>query len=160
MAFSASGLFGQSLMDILAQTTAMDLNTDSFKIALYNNSNTPNYSDTAANVAYGSGQWTNATYEVTGTGWSAGGVALTTVAFTLDQPAAGQFFFDSADVSQATTTLSNIYGCMVYDDTIATPVADQGLFAVAFSGAPYSTTAGTLTITVDANGWFYSDFTP
>ena len=158
MAWSASGLFGQTLMDILANTTAIDLNSDDFYIALYNNSVTPNYSASAATVAFGTGTWSG--NEVFGTGWSTGGVSLGAISFTLDQPAAGQFFFDSANVSQPTTTLSNIYGCMVYDQTIATPVADQGLFAVMFSGAPYSTTAGTLTITVDTSGWFYSDYTP
>lgn len=159
MAFSTSGLFGQTLVDILAQTTAIDLNTDTFKLALFNNTPTPDFSAAASLVAYNTGQWVSGN-EVTGTGWAAGGVALTGVVLTLDAPAAGQFMFDSDDVSQAGTTLTDIYGCLIYDDTIATPVADQGLLAVAFSGAPYQTTNGTLTITVDPNGWFYSDFTP
>lgn len=158
MAWGNSGIFGQTIMDTLTQTAAYDLDTHTFKVALYNNSVTPAYSAAAASVAFGAGTWSGT--EVTGTNWVTGGYALTTVAFAIDQPAAGQFRFDSDNPSQATTTLASIYGCMVYNDTIASPVADQGLFAVAFSGAPYSTTAGTLTITVDANGWFYSDFTP
>jgi len=158
MAWGNSGIFGQTIMDALTQTAAIDLDGHTFKVALYNNSVTPAYSGAAAVNAFGAGTWSGT--EVTGTGWVTGGYDLTSVVFAIDQPAAGQFRFDSANPSQPTTTLANIYGCMVYDDTITTPVADQGLFAVAFSGAPYSTTAGTLTITVDTNGWFYSDFTP
>ena len=75
-------------------------------------------------------------------------------------PAVGQFKWDSDNIVAAGTTLTGIYGLLIYDDTLAAPVADQALVAVAFSGAPYQTNVGTLTVTVDANGWIYSDYTP
>ena len=159
MAWTASGLFGQTIVDLFENTTELDYNADTFKLALFNDSVVPDYDAAAASVAYDAGTWLLAN-EVSGTGWAAGGVALASPTLTVGSPAAGQLKFDTDDVTAATTTLSSIYGCLVYDDTIAVPVADQGIFAVMFSGAPYSTTAGTLTITVDTSGWYYIDYTP
>jgi hypothetical protein len=159
MAWSGSGLFTSTMRDILDATTAMDLNTDTFKIALFNNSVTPAYDAASASTAFNTGTWVLAN-EVSGTGWASGGVALTGVTLSGAAPAAGQMKWDATDVSQASTTLSTIHGCLIYDDTIAAPVADQGLIAIAFSGAPYSTVNGTLTITWHADGIWYLDLVP
>lgn len=159
MAFSQSGLFTDTFKDVLEGTTTIDLNGSSLKIALYDNTITlsaaTNYD--AANPGYGSAPF--ASGEVTGTGWSAGGVALASPGITVADPAAGQLSFDATDVSESGTTLSDIYGCMIYDDS-STGATDAAIVAVAFSGAPYSTTAGTLTITWDADGIFYLDLVP
>lgn len=158
MAWAGSGIFTQTIADILGQTTAMDLNTDSFKIALFDNAVTPAYDASAATVAFNTGTWTTGN-EVSGTGWASGGVVLSTPTLTVADPAAGQLSWDAVDVSETNTTLSGFFGCMIYDDTIASPVVDQGLVAVDF-GQSYSTVAGTLTITWDANGIFYLDLVP
>lgn len=158
MAWSGSGIFTSTIRDILDGTADIDLDTDSFKVALFNNSVTPDFDASSANTAYGAGTW--ASNEVTGTGWSAGGVALTANDLTGASPAAGQVKWDAGDVNESGTTLSNIYGCLIYDDTIASPVADQGLVAVYFSAGPYNTVNGTLTITWDSNGIFYIDLVP
>jgi hypothetical protein len=157
MAFAGSGMFTATLADILDNTTAIDLGSDSFKLALYNNSATPDFSVTSANTAYGAGVW--ATNEVTGTNWAAGGVALSGNALTANSPGAGQVKWDATDVSVASVTVSNAEGCLIYDDTIATPVADQGLLVIDF-GAAYSATAGTFAITFDSNGICYFDVVP
>lgn len=157
MAFGGSGMFTATVLDILNNTTAIDLGSDTFKLALFSNSATPSYSVTSANTAYGAGVW--ASNEVTGTGWSAGGVALASNALTANSPGAGQVKWDATDVSESSVTISGARGCLIYDDTIATPVADQGLLVIDF-GADYSATNGTFAITFDANGILYLDVVP
>jgi hypothetical protein len=150
MAWSASKVFRQYIADSLNRTTAFDLNSDAFKVALYNNSITPDLDVTAANGAYNAGQWVN-TNEVSQSGqWAAGGVALTSV--VVDTSTTAVVMFDAADTaSGSAATLSNVYGCLVYDDTLTTPVADQGVCYNYFGGAN-SVTAGTLTVVWNSNG--------
>ena len=45
------------------------------------------------------------------------------------------------------------YGVLIYDDTIATPVADQGICYLAFGGSN-SVTSGTFTVSFNASGIF------
>jgi hypothetical protein len=61
--------------------------------------------------------------------------------------------FDAADLpGGGNVTLANVYGCLVYDDTItAGTVADQGICFNYFGGAQ-SVTAGTFTIIWNASG--------
>lgn len=159
MAWSGSGVFTSTIRDILDQTTAIDLNTSTFNLALYNNSVTPDFDATSANTAYGAGTWTG--NEVTGTNWSAGGVALSTPTLTGASPAAGQLKWDAVDVSESNTTIAAaFYGCLIYDATVSTPVNDQGLVAVYFGGTGYTTSSGTVSITWDTNGIFYIDLVP
>lgn len=161
MAWAGSGIFTQTIIDILDNTTAIDLNGDTFYVALYGNAVTPDYDATAANTAYGAGTWI-AGNEVDhgGAPWPAGGVALSTPTLTPADPNPGQISWDAVDVSVNNTTISGIYGCMIYSQSIATPVADQGICAVQFSGAPYSTSNGTFAITWDPNGIWYLDLVP
>jgi hypothetical protein len=60
---------------------------------------------------------------------------------------------DAADTPQsgATCTLANVFGCLVYSDSITTPVADQG-FCFNYFGGSQSVTAGTFTIVWNAAG--------
>ena len=150
MAWTNSKIFGQWVDDVADNTTAMDCNADTFKAALYNNSITPSNTVTAANSAYNAGEWANTNEVDDGTNWDAGGEPLTSVTST---HSAGVWTFDAADTSQggASTTLASVFGCLVYDDTITTPVADQGLCFNYFGGSQ-SVTAGTFTITWNASG--------
>lgn len=153
MAWTNSKIFRQYLADVLGNTTAMDLNTDaSIKVALYNNTITPDNDVTAANSAYNVGQWATAQEVIDATNWVAGGRALSGA--TIDSGTADTVFFDATDLAGGgAVTLTNAYGCLVYDDTIATPVADQGICYNYFGGAN-SVTAGTFTIVWHANGIF------
>jgi hypothetical protein len=65
------------------------------------------------------------------------------------------YTFDAADeVSDGTSaTLANVYGCLVYDNTIAAPVANQGVCYLYFGGIN-SVTDGTLTVSFNASGIF------
>lgn len=161
MAWSTSGIFTQTIKDIFDNTvTGYDIDTNTMRVALFNNNVTPDYDAVAASVAYGTGTWEEAD-EVTHANWTAKGSALASITLTTASPAAGQLKYDAADIVSAdSTTLSNIYGCLIFNDTIASPVADQALLAVYFSSGPYSTTNGTLTIQWDTNGIFYLDLVP
>lgn len=153
MAWSNSKIFRQFLGDVLGNTTAMDLNSDSFKVALYDNDITPDNDVTAANSAYNVGQWASAGNEVIdATNWVAGGRTLASL--SIDVSVADVVFWDAADLAGGgTVTLTNAFGCLVYDDTATTPVADQGVCYNYFGGAQ-SVTAGTFTIQWAANGIF------
>ena len=85
------------------------------------------------------------------TNWVSGGRALASKTFTT--PSTGVFMFDAADLAGGgTVTITNAFGCLVYDDTISGgTVADQGVCYNYFGGAQ-SVTAGTFTIVWNANG--------
>lgn len=147
MPWSNSKVFAAVLEDSLANTAAIDLNSDTFKAALWDDTITPSNTVTSANTAYGAGVW--ASGEKTNGGWSAGGLALTSVAWTRSGTTTTWDAQDTANVTAA--TLTNVYGCLVYDDTLTTPVADQGIAYIYFGG-PAAVTAGTLTIVWNASG--------
>lgn len=149
MSWSNSKVFRQLIADALGNTAALDLDSDTIKAALYNNSITPNQDVSAANSAYNAGVWAN-TNEITGTGWAAGGVALGSK--VLDVATAAVCMFDAADTaSSAGATVLGAFGCLVYEDTLTTPVADQGICFNYFGGTQ-SVTAGLFTIVWNANG--------
>jgi len=153
MSVTASGLFVSTFIDALDTTQlALDLDLETHKIALFSDTITPNFS---TDTAYGVG--TYASNEVSGTGWAAGGVALTSTVFT--EAVTGSAVFDAADVSQATTTLTSAMCGLIYADALA---GNNAICLVDFVTA-VSTVAGTLTITWTApgsGGIFNIDFTP
>ena len=150
MAWSNSKIFRPFLSDIALNVAAFDLDSDTFKVALFNNSITPDNDVTAANSAYNVGQWAN-TNELSESGqWASGGVALTSP--TVNSGTADVVFFDASDTaSGAAADLANVYGGLVYDDTLTTPVADQGVCYNYFGGAN-SVVNGTFTVVWNANG--------
>ena len=151
MAWSNSKIFMATIEDILENTTAMDLNSDTFKAALYNNSITPSQTAASASIAYNPGQWAVANELSDGTEWDAAGEPITGITSTFSS---NVYTFDATvDTPSGGTsaTLTNVYGCLVYDDTITTPVADQGLSYHYFGGAN-SITDGTFTILWNASG--------
>lgn len=154
MAWTNSKIFRQMLGDFFVRTTnfAMDFDADSFKVALYNDSVTPDNDTTAALSAYNAAtsQWVTANEQSDADSWAAGGVALANR--VLNVGTADVVFFDADNtVSGATATLSNVYGCLVYDDTLTTPVADQGVCYNYFGGAN-SVVNGLFTVQWSANG--------
>jgi hypothetical protein len=150
MTWGAGGLFVNPWIGTFNGTALQQFKwtADSIKCALYNNTPTPNYSDSLANSVYLVGQWVTGN-EVTGTNWAAGGQVLGST--TLTESPTRTLMFDAADVSVATTTLSSVYGCLIFDNTLATKYA---LLAVPFSGSPFATVAGTFGITWAATGVF------
>lgn len=152
MAWTNSKIFRQTLGDFFVRTTSfvMDFDADTFKAALYNNSITPDNDVTAANSAFNAGQWATANELADGSNWATGGVALGSP--SLNVGTADVVFFDANDVaSAASTTLAGVFGTFVYDDTLTTPVADQGV-SYNYFGGTQSVTAGLFTVVWSANG--------
>jgi hypothetical protein len=152
MAWTNSKVFRQYLADVFDNTTAMDWVTDaSVKAALYDTDPTPDNDVTAANSAFNVGQWATAGNEVfDGAEWATGGVNL--ASRTIDVTVADFVSLRAANTASGTSaTLLAFFGCLVYDDTIAAPVADQG-FSYHYFGGTQSITDGTMTILWHANG--------
>ena len=149
MAFGTSSkIFTSYITDVMNNTSALDGNADTFKIALFGNTGTPDQTVASASTAFNTGQWTTGN-EVTATGWVTGGLALASVTSTFSSVT---YTFDAADKSGgATDTVTAAYGCLIYDDTITTPVADQGFCYLAFGGSN-SVTSGTFTVSFNASG--------
>lgn len=152
MAWSNSKIFMAFLEDVFENTTAMDLNSDSFKVALYDNDITPSQTVTSANSAYNVDQWVTTNNEVFEAGqWAQGGVALSSVTSAV---ASNVYTFDAADTASGSAAdLAAVFGCQVYDDTITTPVADQGVCYNYFGGSN-SVVNGTFTVVWNASGIF------
>jgi hypothetical protein len=150
MAWTNSKLFRQTIADIIGNNTAFDFDTDAIKAALFNNTTTPDQNVAAASAAYNAGQWVTANEVFQAGQYAQGGVALASK--VIDVATSAVVMLDAADVtSGSAATLANVYGALVYDDTLTTPVADQAISFNYFGGAQ-SVTAGTFTVVWNANG--------
>ena len=152
MAFgAASKIFSSYITDTLNKTTLMDLNSDTINVALFGNAVVPDPAAASAASQYGAGGTWTAANEVTATGWTAGGLALASIASGF---ASNVFTFTAANKSGgATDTVTNAYGVLIFDNTIASPVAKQAVCYNAFGGAA-SVVSGTFTVVFNASGIF------
>jgi hypothetical protein len=151
MAWSNSKIFVSTIEDILENTTAIDLNTDTFNVALFNDSITPSQTVASASTAFGAGVW--ASGEVfDGAEWPTGGQALDSVTFA---PTSNVLKWDAADeVSTGTSaTLASVFGCLIYNISVNTPVDSQGICYLYFGGTN-SVTDGTFTVVFNTAGIF------
>jgi hypothetical protein len=149
MAWSNSKIFVSTIEDQLENTTAIDYNSDSLNAALFNDSITPSQTVASASTAFGAGVW--ASGEVfDGAEWPTGGETLASVTFVA---ASNVLTLDAADRAStgSSATLAAVFGCLVYDTTIATPVNDQGICYNYFGGTN-SVTDGSFTIVWNASG--------
>jgi hypothetical protein len=96
------------------------------------------------------------TNEATGTGYSAGGVTLTSTELTLSS---GVMAYDSADPSWASSTIASAMALVAKFSRGGASSADELLFLSDFVTA-VSTTNGTLLVQVHASGWLTNDYTP
>ena len=151
MAVTASGLFYPTWAAVINATQlAMNLISDDIKMAMFTNSITPNFS---SDTAYGVAPY-NAN-EVSGTGYTAGGVSLS--GKVIDESPTGTLRYDATtDPSWANSTITNARCALGWDDTLA------GNNAVGLTnfGADFSTQNGTFTIQLATTGWFFIDLTP
>ena len=135
------------------------LSADAIDVALFNNSVSPDASAAVGSTGYNTGTWTTGNEVTDATNWVAGGRALASKTYSVltagSQTTASAVNFDAADLAGGgSLTISNAYGCLVYDSTItAGTVAKQGLCFNYFGGAQ-SVTSGTFTIVWDATGVF------
>ena len=149
MAWTASKIFAATIVDMLANTSAYDLNSDAFKAALFNDTITPNQLVTSANACYAAGVWASGGVSDV-TGWPAAGRSLVTPTLTDYSAATVKFDADDTVSANDATTLASVYGCLVYNDTMAAP-ADQGLSYHYFGGVQ-GVTAGRFTISWNTSG--------
>jgi hypothetical protein len=153
MAWTNSKMFTQWVNGPMWQASGTGytgVDSDTVKAALFNNSVTPDRDAAVASTGYNTGTWVTGNEVVDATNWVAGGRALASKTITAGT---GTSVFDAADLpGGGNVTLANVYGCLVYDDTItAGTVADQGICFNYFGGAQ-SVTAGTFTIIWNASG--------
>lgn len=163
MAFTASAIFREWPKSVMGagQTAAVlpaayaGLGADTVKAALFNNSVTPDKDAALTSTGFNTGTWTTGNEVTDATNWASGGRALASK--TLTTPSTGVFMFDAADLAGGgNVTLTSVYGCLVYDDTITAGtggIPDQGICYLYFGGSQ-SVTAGTFTIAFHANGLF------
>lgn len=149
MAWANSYVASATLRDSLKNAIALNIagsSPDALFCALFNNTVTPSI-DTDPQ-SYGVAPW-NANEVFQATFYPAGGVQLASPTMTLTS-GTGVTFSASA-VSQATTTLTNVFGALIYDNTLSPKAA---ICAVYFGGTAYSTNNGTFGITWSGSGIF------
>lgn len=150
MAVTVSGMFIPTFRDILDTTQlAIDLDLETHKGALFNNTITPNFStDTAYAVAPYNAN------EVTGTNWASGGVLLTGT--VVDESPTGSIRWDATDYAVANTTVTNARCMLLYADALA---GNNAIVLIDFD-ADFSTVAGTFGLTWASTGILALDITP
>lgn len=153
MAWSNSKIFQEFVNGPMFQASGTGytgLDSDTVKVALFNNSVTPDQNAAVASTGFNTGTWVTANEVTDATNWVSGGRALASKTFTASSATSA---FDAADLAGGgTLTLTNAFGAFVYDDTISGgTVADQGACFNYFGGAQ-TVTGGTFTIVWNANG--------
>lgn len=160
---SSSAVFGQFLYNPIVQGTTSTspalpsgytgLDNDACKVALFNDTTTPDKNAAVASTGFNTGVWVTANEVTDVTNWVSGGRSLASQAYT---SVANGTMFDAADLAGGgTVTITNAYGCFVYDDAITagSTIADQGFCFNAF-GSAQSVSSGTFTIVWHVNGLF------
>lgn len=148
MAITASGVFGLTIEKWMTAAGGESLEAETNNYWLLADAATPNFdthdfrADLVAN-------------EVTGTNWAAGGVDLTSTEITLSS---GVLTFDAADVSVASTTITNAMAGVLSTQTGA-DATDKLVLLQDFVTA-VSTVNGTFTVQHNASGILTLDYTP
>lgn len=152
MAITASGLYGLTLEKMM-NATALPTNglesETAVKVLMVTDSETPDFNadnfrdDVTAN-------------EVSGAGYSAGGVVITSTELTLS---GGVLTYDAADASWSSSTIANAMAAVGYFVRGGADTADEVIFLSDFVSAA-SSSSGTFSIQWSASGIFTVDFTP
>lgn len=146
MAITASGLFLPTFRDIFDTTQlAVNYDGDTIKLALVDNTITPNFDTHDQFVDLSSG-------EVTGTGYTAGGATLAGKSISIS---GGDLDWDATDPTWASSTIT-ARGGVVYDNTLA----NDPLICLLNFGSDISSSSGTFTVTFAAGGFIQMDLTP
>lgn len=168
MAFTKSGWYTQSLFYMMSGTAQtgspaaiLPTGQDATNyISLHSISGTDYTAELATGGATTTIAWVN-TNEISGTGWATGGVQLsvaaagaTSVTTTFAQGGSGPYYLQYSwtnALSVPSTTLTGIYGAIIYAHGITAPVNKPMLLVLCF-GTSYSTVAGTFGITPSGSG--------
>jgi len=147
MAITAAGAFALTFEKMFIDTAAQTMEAETHKEMMTNDTYTPNFDthDFRDDV----------TNEVSGTGYTAGGVAVTGTEWTI---AAGLMTYDASDTVFTTVTISSAMAGIFYFN-VGTSATDQLLFLQDFVTAA-SATAANFTIQHAAGGMLTLDHTP
>ena len=160
MAWTDSRVYGAFMTDSFAGTALFDINSHTINVSLNGTGATPDKNAVSASTAYNTGGFATDKLTDTGTsapaGWPTVGRPLVTPTCTF---ATGTVTFDAVDTASANavTTITAAFGCLVYDDTLAAPVVDQGICYNYFGGTQ-TVTLGTLTLVWHTSGIFTVTF--
>jgi len=163
----AQGVMGQGQTSAVlpaasgnASSLYQGLGSDTVKVALFNDTTTPDNTAARTSTGFNTGVWThnagggNEVIDSAGSNWPTGGQTLASKTLTTST---NVFTFSAANLAgSGNVTISNAYGCFLYDDNITAGtggVADQGICFNAF-GSGQSVTAGTFTIVWNGSGIF------
>ena len=158
MAFGASSaIFQQAALNPIlgrlwttaAPTTFSSLSADTVNAALFNNTTTPDKTAAVGSTGFNTGVWVtaNEVIDTLNTNWVSGGRALASKAFSIDTGSSSVVFQAAATAGAGNATITNAYGCLVYDNTItAGTVAKQAMCYNSFGGSAQGVTNGTFTI--------------
>lgn len=103
MAWSASKIFSACIRDSLNSTASFNLDADTLKANLWDNSITPDQTVTSANSANGAGVW--AAGSLSNGGWSSGGLALGSVTSTFTS---NVYTLDAADTPVSAGAITDL----------------------------------------------------
>lgn len=147
MAISGSGFYGLTLEKMLIDTAGESLEAEDNKVLLVADGYTPDFNahDFRDDI----------TNEVSGTGYTAGGSALTGTELTI---ASGILTFDAANLSWSSSTITDAMAAVLYFN-VSTAGTDQLVLLSDFVTAA-STSAGTFEIQWHASGIATIDFVP
>lgn len=120
----------------------IDYTTDSFKLMLMTTSYTPDVDNDAFR--------SDLTGEASGSGYTAGGEALTSVTITQDNTN-DRANVDAADLTFSSISVSNVDGAVLYKDT-GTAATDILVCYIDFSEGAQTINSGDFVITFDSNG--------
>jgi hypothetical protein len=143
----AANWYGLPVRDMYDGSAVIDWNTDTIKVALTTSAYTPN-KDTHD-------RFNDVTNEVTGTGYTAGGVTLTTPTVTYDT-ATDEIRLDADDPAWASSSIT-ARNAVWYKDTGT--ASTSPLIGYLEFGADVTTSSGTLTIACDSTGHYKLDAT-
>lgn len=151
---SGSAIFAAFIHDSIDNTADFTLADGALKVALFDDTITPLKDADSLAAAYGAGVWLTGAEVIDADGgateWDSGGRQLSGV--TWAKSAGGLNTLDADDTASGTnTTLTDVFGALVYDSTLVTPVASQGICFNAFGGGQ-SVTQGTFTVVYAASG--------
>lgn len=152
MSITASGLYGLTLEKFLNVTSlpASGLESETaVKVLMVTDTETPDFNADAFRNAVTAN-------EVSGTGYSAGGVVITATELTI---AGGVLTYDAADASWASSTIANAMAAVGYFARGGADTADELVFLSDFVSAA-SSSGGTFTVQWSGSGIWTCDFTP
>jgi hypothetical protein len=157
MAWTDSRIFQQSIVNPIAHgvsaTTgfptgylSQGLLADTVNVALFNNTTTPDRTVAFGSLGYNTGVWVTGNEVTDVTNWVAGGRALQTKTWVVDS-GSSSICFNAANLSGGgNVTLTNVFGCLVYDNTITGGTVNKQGMCYNFFGGAQTVTSGTFTI--------------